>query len=62
MARRTRIPRVILMVKAPRVGQVKKRLGREVGAVDAWRIYRLLLRQTIARLGRDRRWHLWIAL
>ena len=41
MARpRPGVPRLIIMVKEPRLGAVKTRLGREIGAVAATRFYR----------------------
>ncbi len=45
-----------IMVKAPRVGCVKTRLGRGIGRVPAWTFYRLVSRTLIGRLSPDPRW------
>lgn len=55
-------PRLVVMAKAPRLGQVKTRLGREIGRVAALRLARTLLTHTLLRLGRDPRWELVLAL
>ena len=34
---------LVVMVKAPRIGQVKTRLGREIGYLKAWSAYRRML-------------------
>ena len=44
------------MVKEPRMGRVKTRLAREIGAVEATRFYRTISATIIRRLARDRRW------
>lgn len=51
-ARRT----VIVFLKAPRLGQVKTRLARAIGAVEATRFHRAMASSLIRRLARDRRW------
>jgi rSAM/selenodomain-associated transferase 1 len=48
--------RLIIMVKEPRLGTVKTRLGREIGAVAATEFYRCTTANLIRRLARDRRW------
>ncbi len=53
---------LILFLKAPRRGQVKTRLGRELGAGEATRLYRTITALLVRRLGRDRRWRLWLAV
>ena len=47
---------LVVMVKAPRIGRVKTRLGRDIGYVWAWGFYRGMLRTVLRRLARDRRW------
>ena len=47
---------VLLFVKAPRLGAVKRRLAADIGMVEAWRFYRACLAGVLRRLGRDRRW------
>lgn len=51
----TREPTLLVMAKAPRLGQGKSRLAREVGRVEALRINRLLHART-ARAALDVRW------
>ncbi|HJP22518.1 MAG: TIGR04282 family arsenosugar biosynthesis glycosyltransferase [Alphaproteobacteria bacterium] len=54
-------PHLVVFAKAPRLGAVKSRLARQVGAVAAWRFYRNSLAQTLRRLD-DRRWRTWLCL
>jgi len=51
---------LVVFVKAPRLGQVKTRLGRTIGAVEAWLFYRRLALATLRRLERPGRWRLWL--
>ena len=51
MTRRLRI-----FAKAPRLGQVKRRLAAELGAVAAWRFTRESLAAELGRLAADPRW------
>lgn len=53
---------LVLFAKAPALGQVKRRLAAEVGAVEALRFYRASVTRLIRRLGHDRRWTTHIAL
>jgi len=53
---------LVIMVKAPRLGRVKTRLGKEIGQVAAWRFYMQSAGQTIQRLGGDPRWTLWLQI
>lgn len=53
---------LVIMVKAPRMGQVKTRLGREVGPVEALRTYRVLLADTLRGLAGDGRWRTTLAV
>jgi hypothetical protein len=50
-----RKPTLLIMAKAPRVGQGKSRLARDIGRVEAWRINRALHAHTL-KLSRDARW------
>jgi rSAM/selenodomain-associated transferase 1 len=51
------MPRTLLIfVKAPRIGRVKRRLARDIGGAAAWRFYRRAARRLIHRLSRDPRW------
>jgi rSAM/selenodomain-associated transferase 1 len=53
---------LVVFVRAPRIGQVKTRLARDIGAVGAWRFYRRMLYNTLRPLIRDRRWLPWLAV
>ena len=55
------MPQLVLMVKAPRMGQVKTRLGREIGSVAATHFARSRI-QTLARQMRDPRWQTRLAV
>jgi uncharacterized protein len=54
--------RVVIMAKVPMMGRVKTRLAREVGAVEAVRFYRQTLAAVVARLRRDHRWEVSLAI
>ena len=47
---------LLLFVKAPRLGSVKRRLARDIGRQEAWKFYRGTVRRMILRLARDPRW------
>lgn len=51
-----------IFAKVPRLGQVKRRLAREIGAVAAWRFQRAMLAALLRSVARDPRWHttLWL--
>ena len=53
---------LVVFVRAPRIGQVKTRLARDIGAVAAWGFYRRMLTRTIRPLTQDRRWLPWLAV
>lgn len=55
-------PRLILFIKAPRLGAAKTRLGAEIGHIAAWRFYNVMLQQLWKRLGHDRRWQTQLAV
>lgn len=52
---------LVVMVKDPRAGRVKTRLGREIGMVPAAWWMRQQLRTLLRRL-RDPRWQIWLAV
>jgi rSAM/selenodomain-associated transferase 1 len=54
--------RLIVMVKEPRLGAVKTRLAREIGASAATRFYRTVSANIVRRLGADPRWRLQLAI
>lgn len=47
---------LVVMAKAPRLGAVKTRLGREVGLVAARACYRAITAALLRRVARDKRW------
>lgn len=53
---------LVIFARAPRLGTVKRRLAREVGAVTALRFHRLTTRRLLQRLAPDPRWTVWLAL
>lgn len=48
---------LVLFLKAPRRGAVKRRLATDIGKAAAFHFYRRTTAALIRRLGRDRRWH-----
>ena len=52
----------MIFARAPRLGTVKRRLARDIGALAAWRFYRDTTAALLRRLGRDRRWTTWLAV
>ena len=46
-----RPPVVILFCRVPRIGKVKTRLARDIGAAQALRFYRATLQATIRTVG-----------
>ena len=48
---------VLIFVKAPRIGAVKRRLSNDIGVGAAWCFYSRTVRKLILRLARDPRWH-----
>jgi hypothetical protein len=53
---------LVIMAKSPRLGRVKRRLGRDIGDVAAAGFYRNCLSHTVLRLAQDRRWRTVIAV
>lgn len=50
------------MARAPRLGTVKRRLARDIGAVAALRFYRSHTAALLRDLSADPRWRLWLAV
>ena len=53
---------LVVFAKAPVMGRVKSRLAADIGQVAATRFYRATLGRLLRRLGRDPRWHVWLAV
>jgi hypothetical protein len=54
-------PQLVIFAKAPRRGQVKRRLAAGIGDAAATSFYRAALASLLRRLGRDRRWRTVLA-
>jgi uncharacterized protein len=52
---------LVVMSKAPRMGNVKTRLARDIGATEALRFYKTNTGQLLRNVGRDPRWTTVIA-
>ena len=53
---------LVIFAREPRLGRVKRRLARDLGALAAWRFHRLTTEALLRRLGRDPRWTCWLAV
>lgn len=53
---------LVAFARAPRIGQVKRRLAADIGAVAAWQFYRQTLTAVLTRLDGGRRWRRWLAV
>jgi len=53
---------VVVFVRAPRVGAVKRRLAASCGSVAAWQFYRRCTARTLAALAWEPRWCCWLAV
>jgi hypothetical protein len=53
---------LVVFAKAPRLGQVKSRLARDIGPVAACAFYRRTLAAVLRRLAGRGRWRTWIAV
>ncbi|MDB5489180.1 MAG: uncharacterized protein JWQ58_2895 [Reyranella sp.] len=51
---------LVIFARAPQAGRVKKRLGTEIGMMEAARFYRRILGEQIGRMARDPRWTVWL--
>ncbi len=54
--------RVVIMVKTPKAGRVKTRLGRDIGVCVATQFYRHMVKNVIRRVAADTRWETWLAV
>ncbi|MCH8183034.1 MAG: TIGR04282 family arsenosugar biosynthesis glycosyltransferase [Proteobacteria bacterium] len=52
---------LVIFVRAPRIGAVKRRLAKDIGAYAAWRFYRFATAALLRRAG-DPRWRCWLAV
>ena len=48
-------PTLIVFARSPAIGVGKTRLARDIGAVEAWRVYRAMSTRLLWRM-RDPRW------
>ena len=53
---------LVIFARSPRLGAVKRRLARDIGAVAAWRFYSAVLHRMVCRLARDPRWECSLAV
>ena len=53
---------LVIFIKAPRLGRVKRRLAADIGTVAAWTFYRRTVGAVVRRLSRDPRWRTWLAV
>jgi hypothetical protein len=53
---------LVIFARSPRLGAVKRRLARDIGAVAAWRFYSAVLQRMVMRLARDARWDCSLAI
>jgi rSAM/selenodomain-associated transferase 1 len=53
---------LVVFTRYPRLGTGKRRLARDIGAVQALRFQRMLLDHLLLRLARDPRWTVWLAM
>ncbi|TAJ96204.1 MAG: glycosyltransferase [Reyranella sp.] len=51
---------LVIFARAPQPGRVKRRLGTEIGMMEAARFYRRILDRQIRRMTRDPRWTVWL--
>lgn len=53
---------LVIFTRAPRVGQGKRRLARDVGDITAYRFQRTMLAGLLRGVGADARWRTWLAI
>jgi len=53
---------LVIMVRAPQMGLVKRHLAHDMGAVRALHFYRVCSERLLRRLSRDPRWTTWLAV
>lgn len=52
---------LVIFVRAPQIGAVKRRLAKDIGAYAAWQFYRRTTADLLRRVG-DPRWRCWLAV
>lgn len=52
---------LVIFVRAPQIGAVKRRLAKDIGAFAAWQFYRRTTAELLRRVG-DPRWRCWLAV
>ncbi len=57
-----RTKHLVVMAKAPRLGRVKTRLAKDIGAVAAWSFYRQMLAMVIQPLAASPKWQTWLCV
>lgn len=55
-------PTLLIFARAPAIGVGKTRLARDVGRVEAWRVYRAMSLPLVRSLSRDPRWRTVVRL
>lgn len=53
---------LVVFARYPRLGTGKRRLARDIGAVQALRFQRVMLSRILLRLAGDPRWTIWLAM
>lgn len=53
---------LVVFVREPRIGLVKRRLAADIGDVAAWRFYRQATRALLVRLSGGNHWQRWLAV
>jgi rSAM/selenodomain-associated transferase 1 len=53
---------LVVFVRTPRLGRVKTRLARDIGALQALQAYRAIAFGSLRRLRRHAHWHCWLAI
>lgn len=53
---------LVIFARLPRLGQGKRRLARDIGAIEALRFQRVMMARLLRRLGRDARWTTWLGI
>ncbi len=53
---------LVVFAKAPRIGEVKRRLAAGAGDAAAWQFYRRTAGEVLRRVAGDKRWRCWLAV
>ncbi len=56
------VAHLVIFTRAPRVGQGKRRLARDIGHIGAFRFQYAMVWRLMRTVGRDRRWRTWLAV